>query len=178
MDQYDEDPIRKDAVEHDNLIAIQQKRPSLRSIYSFLSTPWSYDGDEPLVSIATLEFLVNLVSERTKAGAEAEDVEEWPVSGPEADTIAGHLQDAIDKVTQKRPEPQDEVAVYFWEFFEIFMLLAKSLTAPLHIAVPKVVDSWVLAMRVMEDEALVLPGGEVIEQEAPPEPVAEEAEKK
>ena len=32
MDQYDEDPIRKDAVEHDNLIAIQQKRPSLRSI--------------------------------------------------------------------------------------------------------------------------------------------------
>jgi hypothetical protein len=178
MDKYDEDPIRKDAVEHDNLIAIQQKRPSLRSIYSFLSLPWSFDGDEPLVSVATLEFLVGLVAERTKAGAEAEDVEEWPVTSPEADAIASHLADAIDKVTQKRPEPQDEIAVYFWEFFEIFMLLAKSHPSPLHIAVPKVVDSWVLAMRVMEDEALTLPGAVELEAEEPPEPPAEEAAEK
>jgi hypothetical protein len=58
MDQYDEDPIRKDAVEHDNLIAIQQKRPSLRSIYSFLCQPWEPEADEPLLSVQTLEFFV------------------------------------------------------------------------------------------------------------------------
>jgi hypothetical protein len=172
MDSYDEDPIRKDAVEHDNLIAIQQKRPSLRSLYSFLSTPWPAGDDEPLVSIATLGFLVQMVAERTKTEpAEGEEVEEWPVTSLEADMMAGALDDAVKKVTEKRPEPPEEVAVYFWEFFEVFMLLAKSVPAPIHITVPKVVDSWVLAMRVIEEEQIPLPGGD---EEAPPSPVAEE----
>ena len=37
MDLYDDDPVRKDAVQHENLVAIQRARPNLRSIYSFLS---------------------------------------------------------------------------------------------------------------------------------------------
>merc|ERR1719221_2563086 len=37
MDVYDDDSLRKDAVQHENLVAIQRARPNLRSIYSFLA---------------------------------------------------------------------------------------------------------------------------------------------
>jgi hypothetical protein len=171
MDVYDEDPIRKDAVEHDNLINIQQKRPSLRSIYSFLCQPMEPDN-EPLVSRATLEFFVSMIAELTSAGEE--DEAGWPISPTEAETIASNLGGVIDKVTLKRPEAPDEVGVYFWEFFEIFMLLAKSLSSALFNAVPKVVDAWLMAIHRIQDEGIQLPGAEV--PEPPPEPPAAEAE--
>merc|ERR1719229_1503507 len=50
MDVYDDDPIRKDAVQHQNLVVIQQNRFSIRSIYSFLAQPWVFcDGDRVVV---------------------------------------------------------------------------------------------------------------------------------
>jgi hypothetical protein len=176
MDQYDEDPIRKDAVEHDNLIAIQQKRPSLRSIYSFLCQPWEPEADEPLVSVQTLEFFVGMIAERTKAAGEDDAGSPWPISATEAEMLQNALPDAINKVTQKRPCSPEELALYFWEFFEVFMLLARQLPSAVYIAVPKVVDSWVTCIQKIEDEGLALPGLEIpVPEVVPAEAAAEEA---
>merc|ERR1711896_114780 len=57
MDVYDDDPIRKDAVQHQNLIVIQQNRPSIRSIYSFLAQPWPFCDGEKVVIPSTLFFV-------------------------------------------------------------------------------------------------------------------------
>jgi hypothetical protein len=176
MDQYDEDPIRKDAVEHDNLIAIQQKRPSLRSIYSFLCQPWEPEDNEPLLSVATLEFFVAMIAERTRAAGEEEvSGSGWPISATEAEMLQAALPDAIGKVTAKRPCAAEELALYFWEFFEVFMLLARTLPSAVYIAVPKVVDSWVTCIQKIEDENVQLPGLDMPAPEAPAEAPAEEA---
>merc|ERR1719333_1687550 len=63
MDVYDDDPVRKDAVQHQNLIVIQQNRPSIRSIYSFLAQSWPFCDDEQLVSPAVLKFVLEYARE-------------------------------------------------------------------------------------------------------------------
>lgn len=57
MDVYDDDPIRKDAVQHQNLIVIQQNRPSIRSIYAFLAQQWPYCDNEQVVVPSTMKFV-------------------------------------------------------------------------------------------------------------------------
>merc|ERR1719356_1735947 len=64
MDVYDEDPIRKDAVQHQNLVVIQQYRSSIRSIYSFLSQAWSYSDNEEVVVPVTLQFVLQDVLQK------------------------------------------------------------------------------------------------------------------
>ena len=53
MDVYDDDPIRKDAVQNQNLIVIQQNRPSIRSMYSFLAQAWPF-WSTPALGIARI----------------------------------------------------------------------------------------------------------------------------
>merc|ERR1719210_1688115 len=64
MDIYDDDPIRKDAVQHQNLVVIQQSRPSIRSIYSFLAQPWPYYENEKVVVPGTLKFAFEYILEK------------------------------------------------------------------------------------------------------------------
>jgi hypothetical protein len=75
MDVYDDDPIRKDAVQHQNLIVIQQNRPSIRSIYSFLSQPHPGCDGEDVVVPSTLKFVFEFalakIDEAEKGGAGA-----------------------------------------------------------------------------------------------------------
>ena len=48
MDKWtlgDDDPIRKDAVQHENLVAIQRNRATMRSVFSFLSQHADESGE-------------------------------------------------------------------------------------------------------------------------------------
>lgn len=67
MDVFDDDVIRKDAVQSQNLIVIQQNRPSVRSIYSFLAQPWSPFDKENVVIPATLSFVFEFAHEMLTA---------------------------------------------------------------------------------------------------------------
>merc|ERR1712176_1579367 len=73
MDIYDDDPIRKDAVQHQNLIVIQQNRPSIRSIYAFLAQPCPACDGEKVVLPSTLRFIFEFawskMEEAEKGGA-------------------------------------------------------------------------------------------------------------
>merc|ERR550539_1063588 len=64
MDVYDDDPIRKDAVQHQNLIVIQQNRPSIRSMYVGLSQPWPYYDNEKVVVPSTFKFALEFTLEK------------------------------------------------------------------------------------------------------------------
>merc|ERR1719433_469171 len=57
MDVYDDDPIRKDAVQQQNLVVIQQNRPSIRSIYAFLAQSWPIYDNERVVLPATMKYV-------------------------------------------------------------------------------------------------------------------------
>lgn len=151
MDIYDDDPIRKDAVQHENLVVIQQNRPSIRSIYSFLSQSWGpFDGEHVLLP-STLRYVLEFALEKLKDGGHeaataarsgttdggAEAPPEATISGgPNFAQIFGGderlneeqiiaILDALDsivaKVTANHPEASDDRALLFWEFFEVIM---------------------------------------------------------
>lgn len=102
MDIYDDDPIRKDAVQHQNLIVIQQNRPSIRSIYSFLAQPWPACDGENVVIPATLKFVFEFayqkLDEADKGGGAAaaaaagdEEKKEGEPKPPTGVDVAGML---------------------------------------------------------------------------------------
>merc|ERR1719327_222779 len=64
MDIYDDDPIRKDAVQQQNLVVIQQNRPSIRSIYAFLAQSWPYSDNEKVVLPGTFRFVFEYTLEK------------------------------------------------------------------------------------------------------------------
>lgn len=97
MDVYDDDPVRKDAVQQQNLVVIQQNRPSIRSIYAFLAQPWPFCDNEKVVVPATLRFVFEFVAEKmeelvgvggTASAAAAAGEEEGKASAPGAGSTA------------------------------------------------------------------------------------------
>merc|ERR1712232_644455 len=70
MDVYDDDPVRKDAVQNQNLIIIQQNRPSIRSMYAFLSQPWPFCDNEKVVIPATFGFVFEFTAEKLSSEAD------------------------------------------------------------------------------------------------------------
>jgi len=157
MDVYDDDPIRKDAVQHQNLIVIQQNRPSIRSIYSFLAQPHPGCDGEDVVVPATLKFIFEFAfakideAEKGAGGAAAPAGEEEKKEGAEAAKvssgvdIAGILLDeellspdqleallenfdaTVANITDKHPEPYEQRVLLFWEFFEVLMQCCREL---------------------------------------------------
>merc|ERR550532_1560261 len=85
MDVYDDDPIRKDAVQQQNLVVIQQNRPSIRSIYAFLAQSWPHYDDEKVVVPSTLryvfEYALEKLQDRQEGGRAAAGGEEKKESG-------------------------------------------------------------------------------------------------
>lgn len=158
MDVYDDDPIRKDAVQHQNLVVIQQNRSSIRSIYSFLAQPWTFCDGEKVVVPSTLRCVFEDTLERLEAPAggpppaasegageakESADVAPAEASGPDFNALLGgddrlhveHLRlviatlgASIEQVTRCHPEKTEERALLFWEFFEVIMQSARELT--------------------------------------------------
>jgi len=156
MDIYDDDPIRKDAVENQNLIVIQQNRPSIRSMYSFLAQSWPFCDNEKVVVPSTFKFVFEFASEKLSAeaeggggaaaaagGDEKKDGEEAPkasavdfaaaiggderLSVEQLGAILECFDDAVLKVTEHHPEVPEQRALLFWEFFEVLMHLSREL---------------------------------------------------
>merc|ERR1719456_1103941 len=109
MDIYDDDPIRKDAVQHQNLIVIQQNRPSIRSIYSFLAQSWPGCDGEDVVVPATLRFIFEFAfskieeAEKGAGGAAAAAGDEEKKDGaepkpPSGVDVAAMLAEGDDKL--------------------------------------------------------------------------------
>lgn len=159
MDFYDDDPVRKDAVQNQNLIIIQQGRPSIRSMYTFLSQPWPFCDYEKVVIPATFKFVFEFTMEKLsveadgaaaaaadgekKEGADAGEVKassvDWVAAlGGEERLSAEQLGCCIEcfdnvilKVTENHPELPEHRALLFWEFFEVLMHLAREMASSL-----------------------------------------------
>jgi len=199
MDVYDDDPIRKDAVEPQTLHVIQQSQPSIRSIYNSLAQPWQpCDGERVLVPV-TLRWVLDYVLEKLQEAEAAADAEpaapaaEGASEGEVAATGAGNpdyedllggnrrlsieqlghvlqtLDGSIASITQKHPEPMEQRALLFWEFFEVLMQscreLVSALGVQLHDAIPLMVQTLVSFVGLMDEGMVELPtapGAEVV----------------
>mmetsp|Transcript_15038 Transcript_15038/g.31381 ORF Transcript_15038/g.31381 Transcript_15038/m.31381 type:complete len:490 (-) Transcript_15038:131-1600(-) len=198
MDIYDDDPIRKDAVQHQNLVVIQQSRPSIRSIYSFLAQTWPFYQNEKVVVPATLKFLFEYVLERLQGGGDApaggEEKKEEGGDAAKAATsginvvevltgedkltidqlavVVANIDAAVDKVTVNHPERPEHRALLFWEFFEVLMQCCREVVdavgIPLHEAVPLWVQTVLAFMGLVDHGEVALP--------EPPVPGEEEEE--
>jgi len=157
MDVYDDDPIRKDAVQHQNLIVIQQNRPSIRSIYSFLAQPWPYSDNEQVVVPSTFKFVFEFaftkLEEAEKGGSAAvppdeavkKEGEEAKAAAPsgtdfaavltgedklsleQLEAILENFDAVVANITEKHPELPEQRALLFWEFFEVLMQCCREL---------------------------------------------------
>jgi len=155
MDVYDDDPIRKEAVQHQNLIVIQQNRPSIRSIYSFLAQSHPTCDGEDVVLPATLKFVFEFAyakideAEKGAAGAAAaggdDDKKDGEAKAPTGVDVAAILlgddklspeqleallesfDATVANITDKHPEPLEQRVLFFWEFFEVLMQCCREL---------------------------------------------------
>jgi len=190
MDTYDEDPIRKDAVQQQNLIVIQQSRPSIRSIYAFLAQPWPPYDKEKVVVPATAKYVFEYVLEKLResenggaaAGGEGGEGE---ATGPDfaallggdqrlteeqLGVVVGRFDEAVSKVTENHPEPPEQCALLFWEFFEVLMQCCRELAVsqtlpdgiatlarPLHETIPAFVQTALAFMGLVDIGETTLP---------------------
>lgn len=157
MDVYDEDPVRKDAVQGQNLIVIQQNRPLIRSMYAFLAQPWPFCDNEKVIIPATFKFIFEFASEKLSADAEGgappepaagdkkpADEAEAKASGvdfvaalggderltaEQLNVIVECFDGAIMKVTEHHPEAPEQRALLFWEFFEVIMHFSREMVS-------------------------------------------------
>jgi len=213
MDVYDDDPIRKDAVQHQNLIVIQQNRPSIRSIYSFLAQPHpSCDGEDVVVP-ATLKFIFEFAfqkieeaqqgggaaaaaapaaGEEGKAEGEAKAaggidmsamlLGEDKLSPEQLEALLNSFDQTVANITEKHPEPPEQVVLLFWEFFEVLMQCCRELVVtadtPLHEGIPAFVNTALAVMNLVDQGEAQLPepdfGDEGVDMAAEEEPPAEE----
>jgi hypothetical protein len=176
MDVYDDDPIRKDAVQQQNLVVIQQNRPSIRSIYAFLAQPWPYCDNEKVVVPAAFRFVfeftlekldeLELGAETGAPGGAAEggegDAAAKAAAGPgfavltgegkltknQVDTVLIAFDQAVEKLTANHPEPLEQRALLFWEFFEVVMSCCRELAAhpAMGLALHEAISAFVLTV--------------------------------
>ncbi|KAF4652596.1 hypothetical protein FOL46_009602 [Perkinsus olseni] len=166
MDEYDEDYIRRQAVEKENLIVLQKYRTTLRSLHFLLQQPCPFEDDEMLVAQDSLEFVLKLCSEGYYTG-EGEHVPtpEGILTGEErlerqhVDSMLrmydGHLADVL----RKRPMNTEKCGMYFWEFFEMFMYLCDSIksSVAIHDAIPRTLGTLMAMLDHMTSHGIQLP---------------------
>jgi len=186
MDIYDDDPIRKDAVQHENLVVIQENRRSIRSIYAFLAQAWpAYQGERVLIP-ATLRYVLEFACEKLSEASEgappppaegeaadagapkAVTVDMAAIFGGEESLDLEQLQailetfdEHVSKITANHPEEPDQRALLFWEFFEVVMESCRSLVStlgvPLDKAIPAYVQTMLAFMGLVDREEAALP---------------------
>eukprot|EP00397_Hematodinium_sp_SG-2012_P030484 GEMP01032290.1.p1 GENE.GEMP01032290.1~~GEMP01032290.1.p1 ORF type:complete len:568 (+),score=120.93 GEMP01032290.1:232-1935(+) len=163
MDVYDDDPIRKDAVQHNNLIALQQSRSSLRSIYSHLSQPWPIFNDDPAVCPSTVKYLIeyatSVLSDEEKEGEEEDfaalsgidkmDVEELKV-------LLAAFDSALVEVMKNHVEPLGLQGLLFWDFFELFMRLTR-VSGSVQQYIPMLTHTMLVVIQIHETKELPFP---------------------
>lgn len=165
MDVYDDDPIRKDAVQHNNLIALQQSRSSLRSIYSYISQPCHFLRDDPCLCPNTLKFLLQFVSDALseEAKEKEEAVDDFnALSGegkldPEAVEMMLHSFDNVvtDTLSQQLEHP-GHWALLFWDYFEVVMKVCRQ-CGPTQQYVPMFAQTMVEVTNILESREIPLP---------------------
>jgi len=181
MDIYDDDPIRKDAVQHENLVVIQENRRSIRSIYYFLAQPWPH-YQERVLAPATLRYVLEYAHgkleeaeeavpppppEEGDAGPKAVAVDMGAIFGGEErlnlqqlEVILETLDSHVSKIMANHPEEPDQRALLFWEFFEVLMESCRSLAVadtPLEKAIPAYVQTMLAFMGLVDREEAELP---------------------
>ena len=181
MDIYDDDPIRKDAVQHENLVVIQENRRSIRSVYAFLAQPWPHYGERVLVP-STLRYVLEYAHEKLS------EAEAPPPPPPEAEgepsvkpatidmaailggderlnlqqleVILESFDSHVTKITANHPEEFEHRALLFWEFFEVLMESCRSLAGcetPVEKAIPAYVQTMLAFMGLVDREEASLP---------------------
>lgn len=173
MDIYDDDPIRKDAVQHQNLIVIQQNRPSIRSLYAGLSQPWPYYDNENVVIPSTFKFALEFTLEKleeaeqrqAKAGASGEETKkeatETEKGGLDYTVMLGGkdklqieqlsaivvtFNNTVEKITANHPAPLEQRGLHFWEFFEVLMQSCRELDSNTGTALSDAIPAFVQTM--------------------------------
>lgn len=183
MDVYDDDPIRKDAVKNQNLVVIQQHRSSMRSVYAFLSHPWSHYSGERVVVPSTLKYVLNFALEKLVEADRAEkeivvegEGQKHAPTGPnfvealggedkltikQLQVITLYLNGTIQKVTSNHPEQNDQRALLFWEFFEVVMQSCRELVehceTPLHEGIPAFAQTMLAFIGLVDMGEAALP---------------------
>jgi len=179
MDVFDDDVIRKDAVQNQNLIVIQQNRPSIRSMYSFLAQSWGPNDKENVVIPSTLAWVFEFAREKLEEGAaaappapdgEKKEGEETKAGVDFVACLEGEdkipfehlgqviscLQSAQIRVTDHHPEQPEERALLFWEFFEVLMHVCRDL-GEVHQTMPLVVQTSIAVMQLVDQGEALLP---------------------
>jgi hypothetical protein len=194
MDVFDDDVIRKDAVQNQNLIVIQQNRPSIRSIYSFIGQPWPPNDKEPVVIPATLSWIFEFAKEKLEEGAaaapaaaadggEKKEGEEPAAASNFLAELEGEdkltveqlfqvitcLETSVVKVTDHHPELPEERALLFWEFFEVLMHLSRDL-GEVHETMPLIVETCKAVMQLVDQGEAQLPEPPSLAAEGEAEP--------
>lgn len=180
MDIYDDDPIRKEVVKNENLLVIQQYRPSIRSVFNFLSQ--SGHVIAPAVVKYVLEFAVEKIQEASRMDKEeaqdqtADATQKLGSAGPSyVDAFVGedklnakqlrlilqHLDHNVQKATANHPEILEDRALLFWEFFEVLMQscrdLAESSDTALNEGLPAMTNTISGFMRLVDQGEAALP---------------------
>lgn len=188
MDIYDDDPIRKDAVQNQNLVVIQENRRSIRSIYAFVAQAWPHYHGERVVLPPTLKYVLEYAQEKlTEAEEAAAAPPPPPADGAPAEEAAAvssidmaaifggderltieqlnsileNFDATVEKVTESHPEPIEQRALLFWEFFEVLMECCRGLVptvgTPLHQAIPAFVKTMLAFMGLVDLGEAALP---------------------
>jgi len=138
MDQYDDDPLRKDAVQQNNLIALQQSRSQLRSAYSYLCQPCSLLDGEPSMSPHTFKFALTYIRETlAEENKEREGFDEdfAQLSGEEKidleslDQMLQSFDNVVAETVKYHIESSSQWFLLFWDYFEITMKLCRNIGA-------------------------------------------------
>ncbi|KAF4668522.1 hypothetical protein FOL47_002984 [Perkinsus chesapeaki] len=173
MDAYDDDYIRKLAVEKDNLIVLQMVRAKFRSLHSLLQRPWAYEDDEMLVAPDDLKFVLKSCIEAYFTADDDENDLQAADGSRKADILGigeklepEHVETMLEvfdglvgDILNKRAADTDKSAMYFWDFFELLMYLCDSIksTIPLHEAIPKAINTMTAMVGHMTANGVDLP---------------------
>lgn len=186
MDVYDDDQIRKDAVQHENLLVIQQHRQSIRSIYAFLSTPWPACSGEKVVVPHVFKYVFEVAYGKLEdphgsAAAGAEGEGEPPPSvdfvaelgGPDRLTmdqlgvVLDVFEESVQRVTEQHPEDVEHRYLFFWELFELLMHCCRAihqhLDTPVHESIPCFVQTCLAVMSLVDKDVLELPALDIFD---------------
>ncbi|KAF4650075.1 hypothetical protein FOZ61_000694 [Perkinsus olseni] len=191
MDEYDEDYIRRQAVEKENLIVLQKVcilHPHViflsLSIVQLCDLCISYSSSPAPLKMMRCSFVLKLCSEGYYTG-EGEHVPtpEGILTGEErlerqhVDSMLrmydGHLADVL----RKRPMNTEKCGMYFWEFFEMFMYLCDSIksSVAIHDAIPRTLGTLMAMLDHMTSHGIQLPSLEETITEPSEEEEVEEA---
>lgn len=162
MDVYDDDPIRKDAVQQQNLSALQQSRSAIRSLYSHLSQPWPVFTDDPAVCPATFKFLiqcaVTILEDEEKEGQESNEAlsGEDKMELSQLQCILSIFDQSVEETCRKHLEPSESRALLFWDFFEIFMRVTRVCGSVLQ-CIPTLTQTLLTTVQLNAAKGVALP---------------------